>query len=109
MKGPSIGLSRLPHPVKSPQLWLFDGEPWDGQSPRALTAGQMLLSLRREPLSHEVGTDPMQLDFFRGRKEAIPRKRLRQAAGAPSLLPLKAATSSLVAARRGSRKWGDNG
>ncbi len=36
------------------RLRLFEGEPWDGLSPRVLTRGNKLLYLRPEPSLHEV-------------------------------------------------------
>jgi len=79
----------LPHDGDQLRLDLFKGEPWDGRAPRGLTRVQISLSLRREPLSHAVETDPLQLDFWRRHSKATKRKRLEEAPRAPSLLPLK--------------------
>ncbi len=46
------------------ELDLFPGIPWQGRSPRVLTKGRKSLSLRREPLFHEVNLDSMQLELF---------------------------------------------
>ncbi len=43
---------------------LFDSEPWDGRSPRALTKARKALFLRQKPPSHEVFFDPEQLEFW---------------------------------------------
>ena len=90
------------------RLDLFKGEPWDGRSPRGLTRVQISLSLKRELPGHEVYVDPAQLDFFRRQSEATKRKRLPQAVGASSLLPLKARRRFLLA-RRGSPEGDDHG
>ncbi len=69
-------------------LDLFPGEPWAGCSPRGLTRGLDLLSLRRESGGHEVEPDPTQLLLFGGEPKAIRKKRLPAAPGAPSLAKL---------------------
>ncbi len=86
------------------RLDLFRGEPWDGVSPRVLTSWFIGLSLRPEPPGHEVGLDPAQLDFFRGRSKATKRKRPQQTAGASLLLPLKKGRRSRSFATRYSRE-----
>ena len=74
--------------VISKQLDLWEqelhGQPWRGQSPRALTKGCKVLFLRREPQKDDcffVGA--LQLELFRA---AI--KGSRRYAGAPLLSPL---------------------
>jgi len=79
------------------QLWLWPDEPWEGQSPRALTAGAYVLYLRREPGGMSC-PDPLELEMW----PVATKKRLkepRQAAGASSLLPLPLK-------RRKSRRFG---
>ena len=53
-------------------LPLFEGVPWEGQSPRALTRARKALFLRPEPPRHEVFFDPEQLELWpvhRGHKD----------------------------------------
>ena len=83
------------------RLDLFPGVPWDGVSPRGLTRVQIELSSRREPPGHEVEMDPAQLLFWPVPEKATSRKRPQQAAGAPSLLPLKVRPGWFGRTRRG--------
>ena len=64
---------------------LFEGEPWQGSSPRALTRAAKALFLRPEPQNDDgYGIDPRQVDMW------LPAKKApRLSRGAPSLLPLK--------------------
>ncbi len=87
------------------RLDLFAGVPWDGVSPRGLTRAKIVLSSRQEPLGHEVEPDPAQLEMWPVSVRPPRGKRLRQAAGAPSLLPLKA--PRMRSALR-ERKLGEN-
>ena len=69
----------MEHPRIGDQLWLFPGEPWEGVSPRALTAGVYVLFLRREPQkSVSEFADPAQIDFWRQKERG---------GAAPLLLP----------------------
>ena len=74
------------------RLDLFQGEPWDGRSPRYLTRARNALFLRQKPPPHEVRTtDPLQYDLWpaeRGEmKRNAPSGHVRD--GAPLLFARK--------------------
>ncbi len=57
------------------ELRLFEGEPWSGRSPRALTKARLGLFLNREGEKHErFFADPDQLAFFPAEVEIAPWK-----------------------------------
>ncbi len=69
---------------------LFEGEPWQGRSPRALTRSRKALFLSGSGGVGDVFVDPEQLDFWRRNTRPRVKKRSRPKAGAaPTLLPLK--------------------
>ncbi len=88
-------------PVYSEQLWLWPDEPWNGQSPRVLTAARNPLFLRQEPPRHEVDPDPLQLEIWPLPVKATLKKKAAPKQGAASLLlPLKAGRKSRSRALR---------
>ncbi len=89
------------------ELDLFPGEPWGGRSPRVLTKAKISLFLRREPESHGVEVDPLQLLLWPVTVKPPRGKRLWEAPAAPTLLPLP--RLGLQSSRRGSYKGGDHG
>ncbi len=70
--------------MKQLELELWQGEPWEGRSPRVLTKGFIPLFLRRKPQKDErFFVDPCQMDLFHAAKTGPP-----PSVGAPLLIPL---------------------
>jgi len=71
------------------RLDLFAGEPWDGQSPGALTRGRSALFLRQgPPEAMRLPRDPEQLDLWLVHRPSRERGVLSEVSqGAPSLFP----------------------
>ncbi len=99
--------SSVPRDGDQLRLDLFKGVPWDGRNPRGLTRVQILLSSRREPPGHVVYPDSEQLEIWPESVKATRRERPRQAAGAPSLLPLKAGARRDLARRVFREEFGN--
>ncbi len=65
---------------------LYEGVPWSGRSPRALTAGYKRVILKTQgEKSVSDFVDPDQYDLFDTRQKKAP---VEVRTGAPSLLPL---------------------
>ncbi len=70
------------------ELDLFPGEPWNGRSPRGLTRVSEVLFFERERGATR-SRDPLQLEIWPVPPRATRKRRIRPAAGASTLLPLK--------------------
>ncbi len=68
------------------RLQLFDGEPWNGVSPRVLTRSAKALFLRQKPPRHEVFFDPEQLELWPVHRAAQIEELPRISGGASLLL-----------------------
>jgi len=83
------GYGDQPHVRMGDQLWLWDGEPWEGVAPRALTAVAFGLFLRQKPPRHEVFFDPEQLELWPVDGATQREGSRRVSPGAPLLVDLK--------------------
>jgi len=86
-------------------LDLFPGVPWGGRSPRGLTRVRLgLIFNARAEEPRGFSRDQAQLVLWPVSKKPRRRKRLQQAAGAPTLLPLRPVEHPARRARRGYRE-----
>ncbi len=81
-----MGYQDLPRPAPDEQLWLWPEEPWEGRSPRALTAGYAHGILKAQAKKNVSGCDidENQYDLWLPVKKAPWRYQ-----GAPLLVDLK--------------------